>query len=134
MNKFKKITLLLLCSLVCLQPTKKPNVMPPTLIDQEHQDSNINDPKLRAALDNLNKNFKRAVDNAHAEYNINIKPLQLERDNKISKLKKDYLIARKSLLKEVPLDKEPLKNKISSDKINKLNKVPLKVKGVRSND
>ena len=55
MKKYKKIILLILCSLVYLQPIKKPNVMPPTLVDHEKEDINIDDPKLKEELAKLRK-------------------------------------------------------------------------------
>ena len=118
MKKYKKIILLILCSLVYLQPIKKQNVMHPTLVDHEKEDVNIDDPKLKEELAKLRNNFKKQIDVMHAQYNEDIKPLQLKRDQNVNDLKKKYLAARKSLLEEINnKDKKPLKKKGQKSKI-----------------
>ena len=63
----------------------------------ETDDSNINNPELKKALEQLRKEFQEKRNDVQKKYKAKVEPLKHERDSNIDLLKKDYTVKRNSL-------------------------------------
>ena len=91
---------------------------PEHLKSWEADDTNVKNPELKKALEQLRKEFQEKRNDVQKKYKAKVEPLKQERDSNIDLLKKDYTVKRNSLKEKYGMNNADKPKKLKAAKKN----------------